>query len=109
MKLLKTVFCLMFLIVGYRVPYALDWPTFGHDPQRSGYAPEESTLDAHSVGQLELKWKVQVKDEAKSLTVLTAPVVAADVDTLLGVKTVLYLAGSDNHLFALDARDGRMI
>jgi outer membrane protein assembly factor BamB len=108
-KVLKTALCLAFVTLFCRVPRALDWPTFAHDPQRSGYAFEESILDVHNVGQLELKWKVQVKNDPKSLTALTAPVVAAGVDTPRGTNTVVYVAGSDNHLFALDAADGSII
>jgi outer membrane protein assembly factor BamB len=88
---------------------AADWPTFAHDPQRSGYAFEESNLDVHNVRQLVLKWKVQVKNEPKSLTALTAPLVAEQVDTPGGIKTVVYVAGSDNHFFALDTANGNII
>ncbi len=88
---------------------AVDWPTFGHDPQRSGWAFEESTLAPDNVAQLELKWKTQVKNEPRSLTALTAPVVASGVTTPQGVKTVVYVAGSANNFFALDAETGKLL
>ena len=90
-------------------PYAADWPTFGHDPQRTGYAFEEEAFSVQNVSGLELKWKTQVKNEPKSLTALTTPVVAEGVATLKGVKTLVYVAGSDNHLYALDASDGSVV
>ena len=37
-----------------------DWLTFGHDPQRSGSAPEETTLNPSSVARLDLKWKAEL-------------------------------------------------
>jgi outer membrane protein assembly factor BamB len=86
-----------------------DWPTFGHDPQRSGWAFEEDELSPKNAGDLELKWKTQLKNEPKSLTALTAPLVAEKVVTPKGVKTVVYVAGSDNHFFAIDAADGSEI
>jgi outer membrane protein assembly factor BamB len=86
-----------------------DWPTFGHDPQRSGWAFEETTLTPENVGQLELKWAVQVKNEPRSLTALTAPVVASEVNTPQGIKTVVYVAGSADHFFALDAENGNTL
>ena len=89
--------------------YAADWPTFGHDPQRSGWAFEESKLTPEDVSQLELKWKTQVKNEPKSLTALTAPVVASDVVTTSGIKTLVYVAGSGDHLYALDAATGNQV
>src|SRR5215472_2787282 len=73
---------------------AADWSTFGHDPQRSGWAFEETSLTPQNVGQIELKWKSQVKNEPRSLTALTAPLAASDVVTPQGVKTLVYVAGS---------------
>ncbi len=88
---------------------AADWLTFGHDPQRSGWAFEETTLTAQNVPELELKWKVHVKNEPRSLTALSAPVVASEVNTPQGTKTLVYVAGSSNHLFALDAQNGSIV
>jgi len=89
--------------------HAADWPTFGHDPQRSGWAFDEGKVTPQSVANLELKWKVQLKNEPRSLTALTAPVVAADAETAGGVKTLVYVAGSSDHLFALDAKTGEIV
>ncbi len=92
-----------------RAAFATDWLTFAHDPQRSGWAFEEDILSPENVAGLELKWKVQVKNEPRSLTALTAPVVATDVNTPQGVKTLVYVAGSSNHIFALNAENGDII
>ena len=43
------------------VSMAGDWTTFGHDPQRSGWAFEETTLNPENVSSLELKWKAEQK------------------------------------------------
>lgn len=86
-----------------------DWPTFGHDPQRSGWAVGETALTPQSVGGLELKWKVHLNNAALSLTALTAPIVADHVNTAHGVKDVVYVGGSSDHLFAIDAANGNMI
>ncbi len=86
-----------------------DWPTFGHDPQRSGWASEEDTLNRGNVSGLKLLWTVKLKNEPKSLTALTAPVVADGVTTADGIRTVVYVAGSADELYALDARTGKVI
>lgn len=88
---------------------AVDWPTFGHDPQRSGWAFEETDLTPQNVAQLELKWKSQVKNEPRSLTALTAPLVASEVVTPQGVKNLVYVGGSADHLFALDTANGNLV
>jgi len=89
--------------------HAADWLTFAHDPQRSGWASEEKQLTLENVGGLELKWKSQLKNEPKSLTALTTPVVASDVTTSQGIKTLVYVGGSSNHFFALDAENGNVV
>jgi PQQ-like domain len=87
---------------------AADWPMYAHDPQRSGWAREETTLSPRNVHRLELKWKVHLENEPKFLSSLTAPVVAAGVMTPQGTKTLVYVAGSSNTFFALDAANGRI-
>ncbi|PYV41571.1 MAG: hypothetical protein DMG06_16685, partial [Acidobacteria bacterium] len=89
--------------------YAADWLTFGHDPQRSGWAVEEKVLTVQNVSGLELKWKIQVKNEPKALTALTAPVIASEVTTPQGIKTLVYVAGSSNSFYALDAENGNIV
>jgi outer membrane protein assembly factor BamB len=86
-----------------------DWPTFGHDPQRSGWAFGETTLDQENVASLGLRWKVQLNNKPKSLVSLLTPVVAGDVGTAQGIKTVVYVAGSSNTLFALEAEKGQLL
>src|SRR5215469_13043838 len=88
---------------------AADWPTFGRDPQRSGWAFDESTLTVENVSGLELKWKTQVKNQPRALSALTAPVVATGVATPSGIKTLVYVAGTSNNIFALDAETGDVI
>ncbi|MFN8009644.1 MAG: PQQ-binding-like beta-propeller repeat protein [Terriglobia bacterium] len=89
--------------------WAADWPMFGHDPQRSGWSVEETILSVENAGKLQLKWKTPVKNEAKALASLTAPVVASNVVTPQGEKTLVYVGGSSNHLFALDAQTGEVV
>ncbi len=86
-----------------------DWLTFGHDPQRSGWAREEKTISAENAGQLQLGWSVQLDNVPLALNALTAPVVAQDVDTPKGKKNLLFVAGSSNGLFAVDTQDGSVL
>ncbi len=86
-----------------------DWLTFAHDPQRSGWAFEEKTLSHENVSGLELKWKTQLKNDPRALTALTAPLVASEVPTAQGIKTLVYVAGSANNFFAVDAENGSLV
>ncbi|HUI42725.1 MAG TPA: PQQ-binding-like beta-propeller repeat protein [Terriglobia bacterium] len=86
-----------------------DWPTFGHDPQRSGWAAEETALTPENVGGLKLLWKVKLHNEPKSLTALTAPLVADDVMTAAGLRTVVYVAGSSDVVYALEEKTGGIL
>ena len=88
---------------------AADWPTFGRDPERSGWAFDESNLTVKNVSGLEVKWKTQVKNQPRALSALTAPVVASGVATPSGIKTLAYVAGTSNNIFAVDAETGDVI
>jgi len=83
-----------------------DWLTFGHDPQRTGWAFEETALAPENVSNLRLKWKARLKNEPYSLSALTAPVVASDISTVRGLRPVVYTAGIGGTVFALDAETG---
>jgi outer membrane protein assembly factor BamB len=87
---------------------AADWPTFGHDRQRSG-STGDSVLSPRNVSGLELKWATQVDNVPLALDSLTAPLVAGNVATAKGNKTVVYVAGSSDTFFALDAQDGKVL
>lgn len=89
--------------------FAADWLTWGHDPQRTGWAMEEKTLATNNVANLELKWKAKVQNEARALASLTAPLVASDIVTPKGIKKLVFVAGSSNNLSALDASTGELV
>lgn len=86
-----------------------DWLTFAHDPQRSGWASEETILNTKTVPKLALLWKSQAENESYSLSALTAPVVAEKVSTAKGLKTVVYVAGISGTVFAFEAETGDLL
>ena len=86
-----------------------DWLTFAHDPQRSGWAFEETALNTKTVAKLTLLWKSKLENEFYSLSALTAPVVAEKVSTAKGLKTVVYVAGISGTVFSLDAETGDVL
>jgi outer membrane protein assembly factor BamB len=97
---------LLLLLASTAPGIAGDWLTFGHDPQRTGWAFEETTLTPANVANLGLKWKSKLKNDPYSLSALTPPVVASDISTNKGLRPVVYLAGITGTVFALDAETG---
>ena len=43
------------------------WLTFGGDPQRSGWAKNETIVTKDNVKSLQVEWKLHVENEAKEL------------------------------------------
>ena len=89
--------------------YGADWPMFAHDPMRTGWASLETSLSTSIVSQMKLLWKVQVTNDPKFLTALTVPVVATGIETSQGTMTLVYVAGSSNNFYALNAVDGSVV
>jgi outer membrane protein assembly factor BamB len=106
---MRTVLVAATALVLARLMLPADWTTFGHDPQRSGWAFEETIINRDNAATLVLKWKAKIPNESYSLSALTAPVVASDVPTLHGVRTAVYVAGIGGTVFALDSETGEQL
>src|ERR1700733_14939874 len=87
-----------------------EWLTWGHDPERSGSNPDEKILNKDNVSQLEVKWTAQISTAPKQyiLSTMTAPVVAS-VNTPQGPVERVFVVGSDNPVFAIDAATGKIV
>jgi outer membrane protein assembly factor BamB len=86
-----------------------DWPTYGHDSQRSGWAPEETKISVANASSLHLKWKAKLENEFYRLSALTAPVVATKVPIGDDLRTIVFEGGIKGTVFALDAENGKVI
>jgi outer membrane protein assembly factor BamB len=86
-----------------------DWLTYGHDPQRTSWAFEETKIAPDSVSKMALAWKTKLKNEPYMMSALTAPVVASHISTSKGVRSVVYTAGIKGTVFALDAETGEQL
>ncbi len=90
---------------------ARDWLTWGYDQERTGWNKGETTLSKENVGRLELRWSTQLSTQPKEvvLSTLTAPVVVEGVNTSQGKQNLVFLVGSDDTVFALDADTGKTL
>jgi outer membrane protein assembly factor BamB len=85
------------------------WLTYGHDGQRSGVAGDEHAFTTANVSQMGLVWKTVVPNQPLSMNGLTAPLVVRGVATASGPKNLVLLAGSSDHIYALDADTGELV
>src|SRR5262252_4271273 len=87
-----------------------EWLTWGHDPERTGSNPDEKILNKDNVSHLEVKWTAQIPTAPKEsvLSTMTAPVVGI-VNTPQGPASRVFVVGSDNTVFAIDAATGKVV
>ena len=102
--------CLTFVLLPGLATAQSEWLTWGHDPERTGSNPDEKILNRNNVSQLEVKWVAQISTipQESVLSTMTAPLVA-NVNTPQGSITLVFVVGSDNTLFAIDAATGKIV
>src|SRR5207248_2840573 len=88
---------------------AADWTTFGGDPQRTGWAKDETELTKDNIKKLKLEWSLKLDNASKALNALTAPLVHSQVITPRGFKEVVLIAGASDKVFAIDADTGKLM
>jgi hypothetical protein len=88
-------------------PATNEWLTWGYDQERSLWNRAEKILNKDNVGGLTLKWKTQIPTPASMvvLQTLTTPLVAT-VNLPQGPAARVFVVGSDNTVYAVDAETG---
>ena len=94
-----------------QAPPASDWLTWGYDQERSGWNRAETTLSKENVSGLALQWSAQLPTTPRdiALSTLTAPLVVEGVTTSQGRRTLVFVVGSDDTVFAIDADSGKVV
>jgi len=96
----------------FTVPSATnEWLTWGYDQERTGWNRAETTLSSKNAGRLKQVWSTQlaVPVDKFVLSTMTAPVLAASVTTANGPADILFILGSNDTLFAVDATSGKQL
>ena len=88
---------------------AANWVTFGGNPQRDGWARDETTLSRDNVKDIKLEWKVQLDNVSKELNALTPPLVVEKLVTPQGFKDAVIVAGASDNIFAVDVDTGKIM
>jgi outer membrane protein assembly factor BamB len=109
------VLCLVSFLVppagSAQAPPASEWLTWGFDQERSGWNRAETTLSRENVSGLVLQWSAQLPIQPReiALSTLTAPLVVEGVTTSQGRRTLVFVVGSDDTVFAIDADSGKVV
>jgi outer membrane protein assembly factor BamB len=83
---------------------SVDWPTYGFEPGRSSFNPNEVILTPQSVSQLQLQWSANMGSPINS-----QPVVVQNA-LVSGVPTALVYIGATNGTFAaFNAATGALV
>jgi outer membrane protein assembly factor BamB len=85
------------------------WTTFGGNPQRDGWARDETILTRANVKDMKLIWKIAINSPRRELNSLTAPVVVENVLTAQGHKDIVVVAGGADTVDAVDIDTGRLL
>jgi len=87
-----------------------DWLTWGNGVDRTSWSKAETVLTKDNVSKLELKWTAQLDNPvgAVELSTLTSPLVVENVETRLGRKTLVYVVGSADIVYSIDAATGKV-
>ncbi|HWW88092.1 MAG TPA: PQQ-binding-like beta-propeller repeat protein [Vicinamibacterales bacterium] len=90
---------------------ASEWLTWGYDQERTGWNRAETTLSRENVSGLGLQWSTQLSTPPgeKIASTLTAPLVVEGVTTSQGTRTLVFVVGSDDTVFAIDADNGKVV
>jgi outer membrane protein assembly factor BamB len=99
--------CLPLLWISYSI--AANWPTYGHDPQRTSWSREETEINRDNAKSITLLWKAHLDNQPRELNSLTAPVEVEWVTTDKGMAEIVIVGGSSDNLFALNADTGKLI
>jgi glucose dehydrogenase len=102
---------LLSAIASYAQSASRDWLTWGYDQERTGWNKGETILSKDNVSKLELKWSTQLSTPTSELVLstLTSPLVVEGVNTPQGRKTLVFVVGSDDTVFAIDADTGKIL
>jgi outer membrane protein assembly factor BamB len=81
-----------------------EWTTYGYDTARTGWNRVEQGLSAENLGPMRRLWKTVLPNRPHVLAGLSAPLAVNH-----GGRDLVIVAGSDNHVFALDAATGERL
>ena len=87
---------------------APDWTTEGFDAQRTSWMRVDPYISIDNLSKFQFIWKLKVDNESRYGNSLTAPVVLGNLMTFRGFKSLVFVGGSSNNVYAIDYDFGTM-
>jgi outer membrane protein assembly factor BamB len=81
---------------------APDWTTEGADAQRSSWIAADPWISLDAMSGFKFLWKLKLDNEARQLNALTSPVSMANLNSFRGFKSLVFVGGSSNNVYAID-------
>ena len=87
---------------------APDWTTQGFDAQRTSWMRVDPYISLENLPKFQFLWKLKVDNESRHGNALTAPVALGNLMTFRGFKSLIFVGGSSNNVYAIDYDFGTM-
>jgi outer membrane protein assembly factor BamB len=81
---------------------APDWTTEGGDAQRSSWVVADPFISIDSLPKFQFLWKLKVDNDSRQSNALTAPVALGNLFSFRGFKSLVFVGGSSNNVYAID-------
>jgi outer membrane protein assembly factor BamB len=81
---------------------APDWTTQGFDAQRTSWMRTDPYISLENLSKFQFLWKLKVDNESRHGNSLTAPVALGNLMTFRGFKSLIFVGGSSNNVYAID-------
>jgi outer membrane protein assembly factor BamB len=81
---------------------APDWTTEGADAQRSSWISVDPWISLDTMSSFRFLWKLKLDNEPRQMNALTAPVSMANLNSFRGFKSLVFVGGSANNVYAID-------
>ena len=88
--------------------FATDWPSTGGNSQRDGWSRGETKLSRDSAAKIQFLYSLHLDNGSRGANELTAPTVLTTLITYKGFKQLVFLGGTSNAIYALDADLGKL-
>jgi outer membrane protein assembly factor BamB len=80
-----------------------NWPTFGGDAQRSGWAATDAAINRDSVKDMQLLWKLKFETQSRGARPVMPPLILGRLISYRGFRELAFVATNADIVYSLDA------